>query len=115
MPLLKLETNLVIPEDKLQKLLASLSKTVAETIGKPEQYVMVTASPVAMLMSGKTDNTAFVDIRSIGGLNAKVNGQLSQKICALLSQSIGVPANRIYIVFSDVEAGNWGWNGSTFG
>jgi hypothetical protein len=41
MPLLKLETTVVLSEDKRQALLASLSKIVAETIGKPQQYVMV--------------------------------------------------------------------------
>ena len=44
MPLLKLETTVALTEDKRQALLASLSKIVAETIGKPQQYVMVTAS-----------------------------------------------------------------------
>jgi hypothetical protein len=33
MPLLKLETTVALTEDKLQALLASLSKIVAETIG----------------------------------------------------------------------------------
>ena len=42
MPLLKLETTVVLPEDKHKTLLASPSKSVAETIRKPEQYVMVT-------------------------------------------------------------------------
>ncbi|PWU09561.1 MAG: hypothetical protein C5B50_27155 [Verrucomicrobia bacterium] len=115
MPLLRLETNMAVPEDKRQALLSSLSKIVAETIGKPEQYVMVTIGAAAMLMSSKSGDAALVDVRSIGGLNSKVNGQLSQKICAALTQSLGVPANRIYINFTDVEAANWGWNGSTFG
>ena len=44
MPLLKLETTVVLSDDKRQALLASLSKTVAETIGKPQQYVMVVVS-----------------------------------------------------------------------
>ena len=48
MPLLKLETTVALSEDKRQALLASLSKTVAETIGKPQQYVMVTASQAAI-------------------------------------------------------------------
>lgn len=52
MPLLKLETTVVLPEEKRQALLASLSKIVAETIGKPEQYVMVTANRATMLMAG---------------------------------------------------------------
>ena len=59
MPLLKLETTVAISEDKQKALLSSLSKTVAETIGKPEQYVMVTISQAAMAMSGKPGNAAL--------------------------------------------------------
>jgi len=115
MPLLKLETTVAISEDKQKALLSSLSKTVAETIGKPEQYVMVTISQAAMAMSGKPGNAAFMDIRSIGGLSGDVNRKLSQQVCKLLNDSLGIPPDRVYLNFSDVDAGNWGWNGSTFG
>jgi phenylpyruvate tautomerase len=115
MPLLKLDTTVVLSDDKRKALLASLSKIVAETIGKPEQYVMVTVNPVAMLMSGKPGDAALVDIRSIGGLGGDVNRQLSQKVCRLLNESLGVPQDRIYLNFTDVEAANWGWQGNTFG
>jgi phenylpyruvate tautomerase PptA (4-oxalocrotonate tautomerase family) len=115
MPLLKIETTVVLTEDKRQALLASLSKIVAETIGKPQQYVMVAASQAAMQMSGAAGDAAFVDVRSIGGLSGDVNRKLSQKVCKLLNDSLGVPANRIYLNFTDVPAGQWGWNGSTFG
>ena len=115
MPLLKLETTVVLSEDKRQALLASLSKTVAETIGKPQQYVMVAASQAAMQMSGSPGDAAFVDVRSIGGLTGDVNRKLSQKVCQLLHDSLGIPPNRIYLNFTDVEASHWGWNGSTFG
>jgi hypothetical protein len=67
MPLLKLETTVALTEDKRQALLASLSKTVAETIGKPQQYVMATASQAAIQMSGSPGDAAFVDVRSIAG------------------------------------------------
>jgi len=115
MPLLKLETTVAISEDKQKALLSSLSKTVAETIGKPEQYVMVTISQAAMAMSGKPGNAAFMDIRSIGGLSGDVNRKLSQQVCKLLNDSLGIPPDRVYLNFSNVDAGNWGWNGSTFG
>ena len=115
MPLLKLETTFAFSDDQRQQLLASLSKTVADCIGKPEQYVMVTIGPAAILMSGKPGDAAFVDVRSIGGLSADVNRQISQRVCALLAQSLRVPQNRVYVNFTDVKAGNWGWNGSTFG
>ena len=115
MPLLKLETSVVLTEDKRQALLASLSNTVAETIGKPQQYVMVAASQSAMQMSGSPDDAAFVDVRSIGGLTGDVNRKLSQKVCQLLHDSLGIPPNRIYLNFTEVQASHWGWNGNTFG
>jgi phenylpyruvate tautomerase PptA (4-oxalocrotonate tautomerase family) len=115
MPLLKLETTVALTEDKWQALLASLSKTVAETIGKPQQYVMVAASQAAMQMSGSSGNAAFVDVRSIGGLTGDVNRRLSKKVCEQLHESLGIPPDRIYLNFTDVQASHWGWNGNTFG
>ncbi|MGA2748637.1 MAG: phenylpyruvate tautomerase MIF-related protein [Verrucomicrobiota bacterium] len=115
MPLLKIETTVVLTDDKRKALLAALSKIVAETIGKPEDYVMVSVSPAGILMSGKPGEAAFVDVRSIGGLRGDVPRTLSRKICALLGEFLGIPQNRIYLNFTDVEAGNWGWKGDTFG
>jgi phenylpyruvate tautomerase PptA (4-oxalocrotonate tautomerase family) len=115
MPLLKLETTVGVSEDKRKGLLTSLSKAVAGAIGKPEQYVMVTIGQAAMVMSGKPGDAAFVDVRSIGGLSAEVNRKLSQQVCKLLTDSLGISGDRVYLNFTDVEAGSWGWNGSTFG
>ena len=115
MPLLKLETTVSIAQDKKPALLAALSKLVAGAIGKPEQYVMVVVSPAAILMSGQKGDAAFVDIRSIGGLDSNVNGQLAQKVGALLKETLGISPDRVYLNFTDVSAGNWGWNGDTFG
>jgi phenylpyruvate tautomerase PptA (4-oxalocrotonate tautomerase family) len=115
MPLLKLETTLPLPEEKGKPLLAALSKAMAGATGKPEQYVMVTVTQSTMLMSGKAGDAAFVDVRGIGGLNGETNGKLSQQICKLLKDSLGIAPDRVYLNFTEVEAGNWGWNGSTFG
>jgi len=115
MPLLKLETTVTLPDDQREMLLSLLSKTVAKIIGKPEQYVMVSISPTAILMSGKPGEAAFLDIRSIGGLSGPVNEKLSHEICSILKEAIGVAPERVYINFTNVEASNWGWNSETFG
>lgn len=115
MPLLKLQTTALLPEEKTKPLLAALSKLLAGTIGKPEQYVMITMSQSAMLMSGKAGEAAFVDIRSIGGLNGETNRKLSQQICKLLKDSLGIAPDRVYLNFTELGAEDWGWNGSTFG
>jgi phenylpyruvate tautomerase len=115
MPLIKLQTSVSLAEDKHQELLTSLSRILTESIGKPEQYVMATIDTVAMIMSGKAGGAAYAEVRSIGGLNAKVNTQIARKLCALLEESLGIPPNRTYIHFMEVAASDWGWNGGTFG
>jgi phenylpyruvate tautomerase PptA (4-oxalocrotonate tautomerase family) len=115
MPLLRLETTVSLADEQKKQLLAALSELVAGAIGKPEQYVMVSITPASILMGGKPGDAAFVDIRSIGGLSGEVNRQLSQKISGLLKKVLNLPADRVYLNFSDIEANNWGWNGTTFG
>jgi phenylpyruvate tautomerase len=115
MPMLKLQTSIPVRGDKRAELLSSLSKLIASATGKPEQYVMVLIEEGPVLMSGKDGPAAFADIRSIGGLGGKVNRNISQNVCDLLSQSLEIPANRVYLNFTDVAASSWGWNSSTFG
>ncbi len=64
-------------------------------------------------MPGKAGHAAFVDIRNIGGLTGDVNGKRSQQVCKLLHDSLGVLPDRVYLNFTEVEAANWGRNGST--
>lgn len=115
MPLLALQTSAPLSDAQRQELLAPLSTIVAECIGKPERYVMITVAEVAILMAGDGGPAAYADLRSIGGLNSEVNRQLSERICALLQERIGVPSDRVYLNFTSVTAANWGWNRSTFG
>ena len=115
MPLIRLTTSVAPPAETVQTVLASLSKIAAETIGKPEQYVMAAAGTGPMLMSGQAGPAALVEVRSIGGLNPKVNQQITRKVCALLEQSLGVPPERVFLNFTEVPPSDWGWRGKTFG
>jgi phenylpyruvate tautomerase PptA (4-oxalocrotonate tautomerase family) len=115
MPLLTLQTSVTLSNQQRYDLLAPLSKIVAECIGKPERYVMVSVSTVALLMDGYEAPAAYADLRSIGGLSPAVNRKLSERICALLKERLGIPPDRVYLGFTSVSAENWGWNGGTFG
>ena len=115
MPLLKLQTSVSLTDEQRQTLLTSLSQTVAQIIGKPEQYVMVTVESVPMMMSGQGDDAAFVEVRSIGGIGGAVNRRLSEGLCEQLNTALGIAPARIYLNFMDVPASDWGYNGSTFG
>ncbi|MHC1763081.1 MAG: phenylpyruvate tautomerase MIF-related protein [Verrucomicrobiia bacterium] len=90
--MLKLETTVSLPQEAGKPLLAALSKAVAGATGIPEEYVRVTVSHSAMLMSGKAGDAAFVDVRGIGGLNSETNRRLSEQICKLLKDPWALPA-----------------------
>lgn len=102
------------PYDIPQSVLKELSSIIADTIGKPEQYVMVVASHANIMMSGSTEPAAFVAVESIGGLTPEVNRILSEKICALLQDNLHIQACRTYITFQPFTADSWGCDGSTF-
>jgi len=114
MPLLTLKTSILLPEDEQAPLVKELSRVVADTIGKPEQYVMVVLEEGAICMGGQCAPAAFVDVKSIGGLSRDTNQRLSAAVCDCLNAKLDLNPARVYLNFSNVSGENWGWNGSTF-
>lgn len=116
MPLLKLETSVTLEPENKSALLASLGSVLARDTGKSAAHVMVLiADGVALSMAGKQGPGALVDVRGIGGLNASVNRKLSASVCELLQQQCEIPPGAVYLNFTELQASNWGFNGSTFG
>ncbi len=115
MPYIGVTTSQEIPPNKQEVVLKALSSTVATSTGKPEQYVMVSMTHAAMMFGDDTEVAAFVDVRGIGGLTRSVNEDITKRVCSLLEAVLGIPTERIYLTFTDVEATNWGWNNTTFG
>lgn len=112
MPYLSITTNRVI-EDKQQTAM-ECSATIAEIIGKPENYVMVSVvDQQTMSFAGSTSPCAYVEFKSIG-LPQDRTTEISAKICSLIEKTVDVPQDRIYIEFSNAERSMWGWDGRTF-
>ncbi len=115
MPVIHIKTSAPLVGSTGMELLQKLSKMVAEILGKPEQYVMTTLQSAEMMMSGQDGTAAWVELRSIGGLNAEVNKRMTKKLCGLLKTELGIGPERVYINFIDIKPENWGWNSETFG
>jgi phenylpyruvate tautomerase len=114
MPLLKIQTNAAIDDQKSQLLLKSVSQRIAEALNKPEQYMMVSLEAGRpMMFAGTSEPTAFVELKAIG-LPAAKTGELARLLCEVVGSELGVAKQRIYINFADVPANLWGWNGVTF-
>ncbi|HEY2899448.1 MAG TPA: phenylpyruvate tautomerase MIF-related protein [Polyangia bacterium] len=116
MPLIQIFTSASEPtSDAKAALLNDLSRLLAETFQKPERWSMTCLVPdLSMTFAGQTTPCAFVAIRNVGKMTPAQTEKMSAAICRLLSPALGLPADRLYIEFGDVDAYLWGWNGSTF-
>ena len=112
MPFISVKTNITDVQTP-NGLLKKLSAALATATGKPESYVMTLLdSGVPMTFAGSEEPCAYVEVKSIGALTPPA---ISNQFCKLIKSSLGIPKDRIYIGFDDVNASNWGWNGRTFG
>ncbi len=96
-----------------EKLMQEISSKLANLTGKPESYVMtILQTDALMTFAGSSEACCFAEIKSIGSLKPSV---MTEAFCNLIESRTGIPSNRIYIEFTDVEGRNWGFNKNTFG
>ncbi len=115
MPLIKLQTNSKLSQDQMDEVLPALSQKASEWLDKPESYVQVIIETnLHMLFAGSTDPSAFIEVRSLGFYGHSI-GEITQGLCQFIEEKLGIPQNRIFLNFFDIERTHWGWNGKTFG
>lgn len=114
MPLLKITTNHPLQQEGMSELLKHISESVANILGKPERYVMISIEHnPQMLFAGSDEALAYLELKSIG-LPDDQTKQISNALCQLIQQQLGVSPQRVYIEFSNAQRHQWGWNSSTF-
>jgi len=110
-PLLNISTNTKIKNEQI--LLAKSSDFISSLTGKPINFIMVKLThSLSMNFAGTDEPCAFIEIKSIGSL---LPSKMSKPICEFFSNELGIPTERIYISFQDVDSKNWAWNSKTFG
>ena len=115
MPYLKLKTNQTIAQEQSTEILAEFSQLLAKETAKPERYIMVELNTnQEMIFAGNSEPLAYLECKSIG-LSSQQAKSLSAAISQILHTRLNIPADRVYIEFSNCPAEYWGWNGSTFG
>nr|VFJ43810.1 MAG: Phenylpyruvate tautomerase PptA, 4-oxalocrotonate tautomerase family [Candidatus Kentron sp. FW]VFJ55535.1 MAG: Phenylpyruvate tautomerase PptA, 4-oxalocrotonate tautomerase family [Candidatus Kentron sp. FW] len=114
MPYLRIQSNVSIDSAKEQSVLTKISTTIAEQLEKPLRYMMAGIdTDCTMMLGGSSDPLAFVELKGLAFPESRT-AELSGTLCELLQAELGIPQNRIYIVFSNVPRDMWGWNGGTF-
>ena len=114
MPLLKIQTNNDVNNAQQDRLLGLLSALTARELGKPEQYVMVILEAgTPMMFAGSDAPALYLELKSIG-LPEQQTSTLSRDLSQAIEEEMGIPAERIYIEFTNAARHLWGWNGATF-
>lgn len=114
MPYMSVQTNMHLePADRVE-LISKISIELSHQLQKPEQYVMVNlVAGTDLIFAGTDAPAAYVELKSIRLPESEIE-HLSEQVCQMLENELGVPANRIYIEFIDIPRTFWGWNSSTF-
>jgi phenylpyruvate tautomerase PptA (4-oxalocrotonate tautomerase family) len=114
MPYFSIETNRTGDQESSPELMKKTSAFIADLLGKPESYVMISIKQGTSLIFGGSDKpAAFVRLESIGLPRDRCT-ELSDKICSYIAEELGVPKERVFIDFKDLERNLFGWNGKTF-
>lgn len=112
MPYLSVTSNKLLDTSADQ--IKRLSEVVAQGLGKPESYVMLSLKHESeMLFAGSDAPLAYCELKSLG-LEQTQTAELSRLLCTTLQQLFDIDPARIYIEFSSPARPMWGWDNKTF-
>ncbi|KAH9977316.1 Tautomerase/MIF, partial [Lactifluus volemus] len=93
----------------------NLSKTGANILGKPEEYISASYRHNEFLtFNGNFEPAFLLTITSLDNITPERNEAYSSGLFAFLEKELGVQGNRGYITFYDPGRANLGHNGTTF-
>ena len=113
MPYFSIETNTKIDETVKLDLMKKATGFLAEMMGKPEHVIMVTVkSGMPYVFAGTDEPAAYVQIKAVA-LEKDKCPEYSRQVCEFLETETGVPKDRVFIEFIDIDPAIFGFNGNT--
>lgn len=114
MPLLKIQTNVILPPRVLTELLSDSTTIAARELGKPESIFMVSAqTEIAMMFGKEVTPTALFEIEVLDYGKA-LSQSLVDEFTDLAQRLLDVPSESVFIKLTDVPRGNWAGGGKIY-
>ena len=110
MPYINISTSVKV-NDK-NELLEDISKLISSLTNKSTKFIMARLEDESKLFFDDNTPCCYLEIKSIGSLEPPL---IAKTLCGFIHEKIGIPIEKIYILFEDVSPDMWGWNGRTFG
>lgn len=111
MPGVFIQTNVNYSEETKASILPRINKLMVEIAHKNEEAVMVTLQKVDGQMGNSDAPFAFVDVRSMNGIEHKMNHDVSAAMTEIMEQELGINPLRLYITFVRIPETCWGLMG----
>ena len=113
MPYVEMVTTKSINETQKKALSGAFGQMIEVFPGKTEKWLMVSVRGDAfMTFAGEPGDAAMVTISLFGRGDAQAYARMTDGVCRLLSDTLGLPPERIYIKYEEIA--HWGWNGGNF-
>lgn len=113
MPFINVKTNVSVSEEQKTSIKSAMGRAITAIPGKSESWLMVGIEPeYALWFKGEDTPAAMVEVSVFGSPSSDALGALTSHITGILTDNIGVPADRIYVKYTSTA--DWGWNGSNF-
>lgn len=113
MPFIDSKITIPVSAERREKLKTELGKAIS-LLGKTEEYLMVGIQEnYDLYMAGeKVDKGAYVSVSLFGNTTPEACRRMTNRICRIYEQELGIPGKYVYITYHGVK--DWGWNGKNF-
>ena len=113
MPFIDSKITLPLVPEKKEALKTELGRAIT-LLNKTENYLMVGIEDNYDLYMGgkKLDKGAYVSVSLLGAANPDLCNKMTERICEIFDELLGIPGNSIYVTYHGVK--DWGYNGSNF-
>lgn len=116
MPYINCIISKEISKNDKEKLKVHLGDLISVFPEKTEEWLFVRFSDSESLyFKGEyQDRAAIIEVKLFGNQEIKYKDRFTAKVSNLFEEELGIPKDRIYVVFYEISDGNWGWNGELF-
>ncbi|WP_167954819.1 phenylpyruvate tautomerase MIF-related protein [Anaerosporobacter faecicola] len=114
MPFINSKVTVKLDKSTEDLLKEKLGKAIEVIPGKSEAWLMVGfEDEYSLYFKGKRcEKAAFVEIKIFGSAPAASYDSMTEQVCKIYEEVLGIPGNQIYVKYEEVL--NWGYDGHNF-
>jgi len=114
MPYIETKASVTITKEQKERLTRELGVAIELIPGKSEEWLMLNFEGGCQMAFRGDCNTpcAMVDVYIFGKTTDAAYDALTERICAVISDILDVPSERIYVKYTEKD--RWGYNGFNF-